>query len=141
MQNKATILYVEDDADTREMIVIYLTSQGYRVKTARDSAEALKKADEDKFDLFMLDLRLPDGQGTDLALKLRNMQPSAPIVYYTASAFPQERLETMSKCGEAYLIKPDSFEDIEATIKNLVVAKQIAEQRGKTPLSNFTKNS
>lgn len=128
MQKKASILYVEDDADTREMIVIYLTSQGYKVKTASDTAEALKRADEDKFDLFMIDLRLPDGKGTDLAIKLRGMQPSAPIVYYTASAMPDERLETMSQCGEAYLIKPDSFEDIEATIENLVVAKKIVEK-------------
>jgi DNA-binding response OmpR family regulator len=129
MQKKASILYVEDDADTREMIVIYLTSQGYKVKTASDTAEAIKRADEDKFDLFMIDLRLPDGRGTDLALKLRGMQPSAPIVYYTASSMPDERLETMSQCGEAYLIKPDSFEDIEATIENLVVAKKIVEKR------------
>jgi DNA-binding response OmpR family regulator len=128
METKAHILYVEDDIDTRDMIEIYLSNQGYKVKTAADSAEALKKAQKDKFDLFMLDVRLPDGLGADLALKLRNMQPSAPIVYYTASSFPQERLETMAKCGEAYLIKPDSFEDIEETIENLVVAKRIAEQ-------------
>lgn len=134
-------MYVEDDADTREMIVIYLTSQGYKVKTASNTAEALKKADEDKFDLFMLDLRLPDGEGTDLALKLRDKQPSAPIVYYTASAFANERLETMSKCGEAYLIKPDSFEDIEATIENLVVAKQIAERGRTSAFSNPTNKS
>ena len=128
MSTKARILYVEDDLDTRQMIEIYFTSQGYKIITASDSAEALKKAHEDSFDLFMLDVRLPDGLGADLALKLRRMQPKAPIVYYTASAFAQERLETMAKCGEAYLVKPDSFEDIEATIENLVVAKQIAER-------------
>lgn len=128
MEKKASILYVEDDADEREMIEVYLTGQGYEVKTAGNFAEALKKASSESFDLFMLDLRLPDGLGADLALKLRKLQPTKPIVYYTASSFPEERLETMSKCGEAYLIKPDSFEDIEATIENLIVAKQIAEQ-------------
>ena len=129
MQTKASILYVEDDIDTSEMIRIYLSSQGYLVKTVIDSAGALKRADEDRFDLFMIDLRLPDGLGADLALKLRELQPTVPIVYYTASAMPEERLETMSKCGEAYLIKPDSFEDIEATIENLVAAKRIAERQ------------
>ena len=128
MESKAHILYVEDDTDTRDMIELYLSGQGYRVKTAGNSAEALSKAQQDKFDLFMLDLRLPDGLGADLAVKLRGMHPSTPIVYYTAHSFPKERLETMAKCGEAYLIKPDSFEDIEETIENLVFAKRIAEQ-------------
>jgi DNA-binding response OmpR family regulator len=141
MQTKASILYVEDDADTSEMIRIYLSSQGYRVKTACDSAEALRKVGEDQFDLFMIDVRLPDGLGADLALKLRELQPTAPIVYYTASAMPQERIETMSKCGEAYLIKPDSFEDIEATIENLVAAKRIAEQQRQKNLSGLETGS
>jgi DNA-binding response OmpR family regulator len=128
MQTKACILYVEDEADTREMIDIYLSGQGYQVETAATSAEALKLASENSFDIFMIDLRLPDGLGADLAVELRKMQPSVPIVYYTASIFPEERLETMAKCGEAYLLKPDSFEDIEETIENLIVAKRIAEQ-------------
>ena len=128
MQAKASILYVEDDLDEREMIRIFLSAQGYEVKTAGNIVEALEKARTESFDLFMLDLRLPDGFGVDLAIKLRALQPAKPIVYYTASAFPEERLETMSKCGEAYLIKPDSFEDIEATIENLMIAKQIADQ-------------
>jgi DNA-binding response OmpR family regulator len=128
METKAHILYVEDDTDIRNMIEIYLSSQGYKVKTAGDSAEAIKKAQIDDFDLFMLDVRLPDGLGADLALKLRGMQPSTPVVYYTAYSYPEERLETMAKCGEAYLIKPDSFEDIEETIENLIAAKRIAEK-------------
>ena len=128
MQTKACILYVEDETDTREMIDIYLSGQGYKVETAVDSAEALKMASENSYDIFMLDLRLPDGLGAELAIKLRKMQPSVPIVYYTASVIPEERLETMAKCGEAYLLKPDSFEDIEETIENLILAKKIAEQ-------------
>lgn len=128
MQTKACILYVEDETDTREMIDIYLSAQGYKVETASDTAEAIQKAAEQSFDIFMLDLRLPDGLGADLAVELRKMQPSVPIVYYTASIFPEERLETMARCGEAYLLKPDSFEDIEETIENLVAAKKIAEQ-------------
>ncbi len=128
METKASILYVEDDTDTREMIDIYLSGQGYKVETAVNSSEALKKASKGGFDLFMLDLRLPDGLGADLAINLREMHPLVPIVYYTASIFAEERLETMAKCGEAYLLKPDSFEDIEATIENLIFAKRIAEQ-------------
>jgi DNA-binding response OmpR family regulator len=113
MAIKAKILYVEDDRDEREMIQYYLNGQGYEVQTAENFAEALQKAGEEPFDLFMLDLRLPDGLGADLALKIRQLQPTKPIVYYTASTFPEERLKTMSTCGEAFLIKPESCEDNE----------------------------
>jgi DNA-binding response OmpR family regulator len=129
MKTKARILYVEDDRDEREMMEIYFNQHGYKVMTACDTAEALDKASKNKFDLFMLDVRLPDGTGADLAVKLREMHPAIPIVYYTASAFAEERLATMSKCGEAYLIKPDAFEDIEGVVENLVIAKQIASRK------------
>ena len=128
MESETNILYVEDDADEREMISVYLSGQGYKITTAETSAEAVQVAKKQAFDLFMLDVRLPDGWGADLALRLRKIQPQTPIFYYTASALPEERLETMAKCGEAYLIKPDSFEDIEATIKNLILARKIAEE-------------
>ena len=120
MQIKAHILYVDDDKDSREMIMFYLTGKGYRVTTAGSSAEALKKAGESKFDLFMLDVRLPDGNGADLALMLRQRQPSVPVIYYTASGFEHERREAMEKCGEAYLVKPVSFDELERTIQALL---------------------
>lgn len=78
LQFKANILYVDDDEDSLELLQYYFTDKGYRISTAQNSAEALKKAGKDKFDLFMLDVRLPDGNGGDLALTLRGMQPFTP---------------------------------------------------------------
>lgn len=120
MQIKAHILYVDDDEDSRGLLKFYFTDKGYRITTAQNSAEAIKKAEGDKFDLFMLDVRLPDGNGGDLALTLRQMQPSAPIIYYTASGFAHERQAAMAKCGDAYLVKPVLLEDVEKAIENLI---------------------
>lgn len=122
MQIKAHILYVDDDEDSRELLKFYFTDKGYRITTAQNSAEALKKAGESKFDLFMLDVRLPDGNGGDLALILRQMQPSVPIIYYTASGFAHERQEAMAKCGDVYLVKPVLFVDVERAIEILIFA-------------------
>jgi DNA-binding response OmpR family regulator len=126
MNTKPSILYVEDDKDNRDMIEFYFTHKGYKIVTAANMAEGFQKAQENIFDLFMLDSRLPDGNGTDLALKLRQIYPSTPVIHYTG--FVKDRHQTMAKCGEAYLEKPTTFEEIEWTITNLLIAKQIVEQ-------------
>lgn len=126
MQFKANILYVDDDEDSRELLQFYFADQGYCITTAQNSAEAIKKAGENRFDLFMLDVRLPDGNGGDLALILRGMQPFAPIIYYTASGFAHEKREAMAKCGDAYLVKPVALEEVEMTIEKILMLNKIA---------------
>ena len=126
MNSKARILYVEDDKDSRDLMEFYFTNEGYAIVTAANIAEGFQKAQENVFDLFILDSRLPDGNGSDLALKLRQIYSTIPFINYTG--FVEDRHKTMARCCEAFLVKPTTFEEIEWTITNLLQAKQIVEQ-------------
>lgn len=119
---KARILHVDDEPDIRLMISASLQDFGYFVATAGTNAEALQLANEFKFDLFILDVRLPDGNGVELCQKINALQPGRPVLYYSAYASDEEQEAALSVAGNAYLKKPVSAEKLEQTIAELLTA-------------------
>jgi two-component system response regulator PilR (NtrC family) len=119
-KNKGHILHVDDDPDIRLLIAASLQEFGYVVATAGSVAEGLQLARELKFDLCILDVRLPDGSGIQLCRKIRELQPRAAILYYSAYASDEEQKAALSICGDAYLKKPISAKQLEQTIADLL---------------------
>jgi CheY-like chemotaxis protein len=117
------ILHVDDDPDIRLLISASLRDFGYFVATAGSVAEALQLAKGLKFNLCILDVRLPDGTGIELCQQLHKLQPSVPVIYYSAYADEDEQRTALSVCGEAYLKKPVSSEYLEQTIARLLNRK------------------
>ena len=114
------ILHVDDDPDLRLLISASLHEFGYVVATAGSCAEALALAEKVKFDLFILDVRLPDGNGIELCQKVNQLQPNKPVVYYSAYASDAEQEAALSVAGDAYLKKPVSAAVLEKTIAELL---------------------
>ena len=120
---KSRILHVDDDADVRLLISASLRDFGYFVVTAGSAAEALRLAKDFKFDLCILDVRLPDGTGIELCQQLRKLQPATRVIYYSVYADETEEKAALSVCGDAYLKKPVSAEYLEQTIAKLLNRK------------------
>jgi CheY-like chemotaxis protein len=114
------ILHVDDDPDIRLLMSASLQDFGYVVATAGTCAEALELAEKVKFDLFVLDVRLPDGNGIELCQKVNQLQPGKPVVYYSAYASDEEQESALSIAGDAYLKKPVSAAVLEKTIADLL---------------------
>jgi two-component system, NtrC family, response regulator PilR len=117
---KPQILHVDDDPDIRLLISASLQDFGYVVATGGTVAEGLELANEFKFDLCILDVRLPDGTGIELCQQINELQPGVPIVYYSAYASDEEQEAALSVAGDAYLKKPVSAEVLEQTIAGLL---------------------
>ena len=117
---KPHVLHVDDDPDIRLMISASLRDFGYVVATAGTSAEALELAKQFKFDLCILDVRLPDGSGIKLCQEIHQLQPKVPVFYYSAYASDQEQEAALSVCGDAYLKKPVSAAKLEEKIAELL---------------------
>lgn len=93
---------------------------GYRVATAGTVAEALDLAKEFRFDLCILDVKLPDGSGIELCRQLRDLQRNVPVAYYSAYVDPEAEKEALSACGDVYLKKPISADELEQTVARLL---------------------
>jgi CheY-like chemotaxis protein len=120
----ARILHVDDDPDIRLLISASLHEFGYVVATAGTNAEAMELAKQLKFDLFILDVRLPDGSGIELCQKIHVLQPKVPVLYYSAYASDEEQEAALSVCGDSYLKKPVSAAKLEETIAGLLNSKR-----------------
>jgi len=116
------VLYVEDDDDSCQMMTILLDTSGIDVTCVRGMADTVRLPDKYRFDLFLLDLWLNDGDGSDLCVKLRTEFPNIPVVFYTGCATERERKQGLVAGAAAYLIKPYS-ELIAPTVLKLVAGE------------------
>ena len=121
---KARILHVDDHQDTRLIMAALLQDRGYGVLTAGSLGEALELAKDISFDLYVLDVRLPDGTGIELCQKLRALRPGVPVIYYSAYGDAAEVDDALKICGDAYLKKPVCSADIEEVVAKLLAGKK-----------------
>ncbi len=119
-ETKARILHVDDHQDTRLIMAALLQDAGYGVLTAGSVAEGLALAKEIPFDLYLLDIRLPDGTGVELCQQLRELRPEVPVLYYSAYGDEAEHARAVALCGEAYLRKPVAIAEIERAVAELL---------------------
>ena len=114
-QEKCRVLFIDDHEDTSEMLTLLLGEEDYEVITAASVQEALNLATSQEFDLYVLDKHLPDGSGLELCMKLNELTPGVPCIFYTGDAYDIHRLEAMAAGAHAYVAKPD----ITALIENV----------------------
>lgn len=105
------ILYAEDDQDNQIMVTALLKFSEIEVCCAPTVEESWQLAQIEKFDLYMLDSRFPDGDGIDLCRKLRKHDPSTPIVFYSGEALVTHREMALAAGATDYLTKP-FFDDL-----------------------------
>ena len=114
------ILYVEDDVDTREVVKLILAAAGYQMTTADTCAHAIDLTRADKFDLYLIDILLPDGSGFKLCEQLNKLDPTAPVIFCSGSATDEDK-ESAAQCGaQAYLVKPFDSDDLLAEISRVL---------------------
>ena len=114
------ILYVEEDQDSCELLVLLLSDSGHEVATANTMSEGLRLAKSGTFDAYVLGDWFSDGSGLELCRELRLFDPHTPIIFYSALSSDRDRQAAMSAGAQAYLIKPDGLEKIESTVKRLI---------------------
>jgi two-component system OmpR family response regulator len=117
------VLYVEDNADSFDMLQVMLASAGIDLVSAGSIAEALTQAGRERFDLYLLDSGLPDGSGVSLCRTLRAVEPVIPILFYSGSAYVEEIELGLSAGADGYMLKPHS-EKLGDTIGQLVAARR-----------------
>ena len=116
---KCRILCVDDHEDTSEMLKLLLSHEDYEVTTAFTLEEALKLAKSEDFDLYVLDKRLPDGDGLELCQKLNEATPDVPCMFYTGDAYEVHRRQALAAGADGYVAKPDIDGLIEGVRKML----------------------
>ena len=107
------ILRVEDHEDTRFMLTQLLEQAGYYVIAAEDAALGLALTQTQTFDLLILDVWLPGGNGLALCRKVREFDHYTPIIIYSGAAQESDQRNACLAEADAFVAKPDVDELIE----------------------------
>ncbi|MFY7920962.1 MAG: response regulator transcription factor [Gemmatimonas sp.] len=113
---RATVLVVEDDAKTADLVALYLTHAGHRVSTERSGRQALERLQTESFDLLVLDIMLPGVSGLQIAQQVRTTA-STPIIFLTARTMEEDRLRGFSMGADDYVTKPFSPRELVARVE------------------------
>ena len=126
---KGRILCTEDDADSREMIVMMLETSGYEVVCPADSGVALEFAQHQQFDLCLLDNWATGLTGVQLTAKIRAFNKNVPILFYSGVGGEEEEQKAFSAGAQVYLTKPDGIVNLTAEIERLIQHSRSASAR------------
>ena len=111
------LLVVEDEPQIASFLLKGLRASGYEVELATTGREGLTKAQHVDIDLVVLDLRLPDLDGTEVLRRLRGGGSDVPVIVLTARGDPADRVEGLDQGADDYLAKPFDFEELLARIR------------------------
>jgi two-component system NtrC family response regulator len=123
-----SILVVDDDKTILKSLGDVLRSEGYFVDTAGSGLEAVEKCDAKFYHLALLDIKLPDMEGTDLLVKMHESLPRMMKVMVTGYPELENAVESLNKGADAYLMKPVSPDRLVEVVKEKLTEQEEAEK-------------
>ncbi|MBL7832948.1 MAG: response regulator transcription factor [Cyclobacteriaceae bacterium] len=114
---KSKILFVEDDPSLGFVVKDNLSLKGYDVTLCKDGAEGEVEFSRKSFDLCVLDVMLPKKDGFALARSIREKNSDIPIIFLTAKAMVEDKLEGFGTGADDYVTKPFSLEELYCRIE------------------------
>jgi DNA-binding response OmpR family regulator len=104
--SKKIILVVDDDKSILRTFTRILQKSGYEIDTAETGKEAIEKAENRRYDLALVDIRLPDMDGTDLLAKLKKQLQHTVKIMITGFPSLETGVKALDEGADAYLVKP-----------------------------------
>jgi DNA-binding response OmpR family regulator len=120
LEAKPVLLIVEDDLDVADMLNAYFNVQGFEVQTANWGEDAVKACSSHPPDLVILDIRLPDIDGFEVARRLRTNRrtQAVPIIFLTEKRARSDRLQGLELGGDDYITKPFDIQELRLRVRN-----------------------
>ncbi len=111
------LLIVEDDDRIREILVKYMINENFEIDEAPDGRNAMKLLDDNKYDLVVLDVMLPDIDGWSILKHIREKDREMPVIMLTARSEEEDRLFGFELGADDYVTKPFSAKELVARVK------------------------
>ena len=111
------IFLVEDDKAIAKNLILLLKSEGFAIIHASSKNEAVNIAQNNKFDLALVDISLPDGNGFTVCAEIKEIQKNVPVIFLTASGDESSVFTGLNMGADDYIIKPFRPRELVARIK------------------------
>jgi len=137
MNKSARLLVIDDDESIRRTISMTLEHAGYTVDTTENGKEAIEKAEANFYNLALIDIRLPDIQGTELLTALKETTPKMVKIILTGYPALQNAVAAINKGVDAYLIKPVDTDELLRLINEFLDKQKREKEYGQQKLAQF----
>jgi len=129
---RVRILVIDDDENTRRSLSTVLEEKGYEVDVAANGHEAVAKSRMNLYNLALVDLRLPDMDGTRLLTEMRETVPGMVKIIITGYPSLENAIEAVNRGVDSYMVKPYGIDDlllrIEESLKRQREARRYSEE-------------
>ena len=124
---KPNILYIEDHPDNMTLVRRILRSESYNLIEARTGLQGIHVAENQDVDVILLDINLPDIDGYEVALRLRNSEKtklsSVPIIAVTANAMKGDAIKVLGAGCDYYVTKPINIQELLEKVEEMTTNK------------------
>lgn len=139
MGENARIIIIDDDESIRQVLKTILEEEGYAVDTADTGKEAVLKTNEKAYNLALIDMRLPDIEGIDLILKIKDTTPRMRKIIVTGYPTIQNAMEAVNRQADAFILKPFDVERVLQTIREQLMKQDEEKQFSQEKVTAFIK--
>ncbi len=133
-----TILVVDDEPSLVDTVATVLRYEGYEVAEARTGRDALTRVQEERFDLVVLDVMLPDLDGLEVTRRMRADGIDVPVLFLTAKGEVEDLVAGLGAGGDDYVAKPFSLAEVVARAKALLRRSGVERGDGRLHFADVT---
>jgi len=133
----ARIIIIDDDKSIRQVLKTILEEEGYAVDTADTGKQAILKTNEKAYNLALIDMRLPDIEGIDLILKIKDTTPRMRKIIVTGYPTIQNAMEAVNRQADAFILKPFDVERVLQTIREQLMKQDEEKQFSQEKVTAF----
>jgi len=134
------ILLVEDEEHLQHAIKLNLELEHYSVHAVGNGNEAIRVFREEKFDLVILDIMLPETDGLMVCENIRLHDANVPVLFLSAKNSASDRITGLKKGGDDYMTKPFDLEELLLRVGKLIEKSKKIQQNNEQKLSTVYKN-
>jgi len=134
---KANVLIVDDNESILETLSAILEAKGYRTDIAKTGREAIEKSKTNFYNLALLDIRLPDIEGTKLLTKIEETSPRMVKIMITGYASLENAVEALNLGADAYIMKPVDPENLLKVINEKLKEQREAEKMSQEKVTEW----
>ena len=139
MNEQIRILVADDDEGIRETIATILEDEGYLVDQAETGKEAIEKSNKRVYNVALIDIRLPDMEGTELLSAMKDTMPKMIKIIITGYPAMQNAIDAVNKGADAYILKPVKVDNLLITIKEHLKKQRDAKKFNEEKVTEFIK--
>jgi len=128
-QPNYTVLLVDDDVNSLNIMVEIMRRDGYNTISAIDGRDAIRKIQDNPVDIVILDFHLPDATGLDVLEQIKRIQPNVPVIVTSADSSPSILLDVHDAGAYSFIRKPANLNRLRQTVSKALSIRERTSTR------------